>query len=99
MLLGMPFLAVTNPDIDWAQGKFKGKIYIGIANNHEWKPNQGSKEEGLFELHGMYQESNNDPYQFTIVKLKDYFFIWCASPKTEPDTMDEELGHDSDICA
>jgi len=26
MLLGMPFLAVTNPDIDWNQGIFGGEV-------------------------------------------------------------------------
>ena len=26
MLLGMPFLATTNPDIDWGQGIFGGEI-------------------------------------------------------------------------
>ena len=35
MLLGMPFLAATNPNIDWAQGKFKGEIYIGTADTDE----------------------------------------------------------------
>jgi hypothetical protein len=28
MLLGMPFLAATNPDIDWTKGAFKGTIVV-----------------------------------------------------------------------
>ena len=99
MLLGMLFLAATNPNINWAQGKFKGKIYIGITDADKWKPNQGSKEEGLFEPRGMYPESNNDPHQFTNVKPEYYTFIRHASPKMEPDAMDKELGHNLDICA
>ena len=99
MLLGMPFLAATNPNIDWAQGKFKGKIYIGTANANKWGPNQGSKEERLFEPRGMYPESNNDPQQFTNVEPEDYTFIRRASPETEPSAMDEESGHNSDTCA
>ena len=98
MLLEMPFLAATNLNIDWAQGKFKGEIYIGIADTDEWRPNQGSKEEGLFEPHGMYLESNNDPHQFTNVEPEDYTFIQRASPEAEPSAMDEELGHNSDTC-
>ena len=99
MLLGMPFLAATNPNIDWAQGEFKGEIYIGTTDADEWKPNQGSKEEGLFEPRGMYPESNDDPHQFTNVEPEDYTFIRCASPKTEPSAMDEESGHDPDTRA
>ena len=50
MLLGMPFLATTNPDIDWTNGEFIGQIHVGTTDAHEWKPEQGSKEEGLFVL-------------------------------------------------
>ena len=92
MLLGMPFLAATNPNIDWAQGKFKGEIYIGTTDADEWRPNQGSKEEGLFEPRGIYPESNDDPHQFTNVEPEDYTFIRHASPETEPSTMDEDSG-------
>ena len=99
MLLGMPFLAATNPNIDWAQGKFKGEIYIGTTDAYEWRPNQGSKEEGLFELRGIYPESDDDPYQFTNVEPEDYTFIRRASPETEPSAMNKESGHNSDTCA
>ena len=49
MLLGMPFLAATNPDIDWTNGEFIGQIHVGTTDAHKWKPEQGSKEEGPFE--------------------------------------------------
>ena len=48
---------------------------------------------------GCTQKVMNHPYQFTIVEPEDYTFNRCADPKTEPDTMDEELGHYPDICA
>ena len=32
MLLGMPFLATTNPDIDWANGEFIGQIHVGTTD-------------------------------------------------------------------
>ena len=47
MLLGMPFLAATNLDIDWPNGKFIGQIHVRTTDAHEWRPEKGSKEEGL----------------------------------------------------
>ena len=44
MLLGMPFLAATNPDINWANGEFIGQIHVRTTDAHEWKPEQGSKD-------------------------------------------------------
>jgi hypothetical protein len=43
MLLGMPFLAATNPNIDWTQGTFKGKVIAASMDAHKWKPDQDSK--------------------------------------------------------
>jgi hypothetical protein len=34
MLLGMPFLAATNPKIDWSEGTFKGKIEASTSDAH-----------------------------------------------------------------
>jgi len=34
ILLGMPFLSATNPDIDWAEGTFKGKIEAATPDIH-----------------------------------------------------------------
>ncbi|MGA7507230.1 MAG: reverse transcriptase family protein, partial [Erwinia billingiae] len=34
MLLGMPFLSATNPDIDWAKGIFKGKVEASTQDAH-----------------------------------------------------------------
>ena len=87
MLLGMPFLATTNPDIDWTNGEFIGQIHVGTTDTHEWKPEQGSKEEGPFkqeeidemkERRAYYkteEESNNDPLWFSTFKPEDYTFI------------------------
>jgi hypothetical protein len=43
MLLGMPFLATTNPDIDWTKGAFKGTIIATTDNAHNWTPHSQSK--------------------------------------------------------
>jgi hypothetical protein len=49
MLLGMLFLAATNPDIDWSKGAFKGTIIAATDNAHQWTPHSQSKirEAGL----------------------------------------------------
>ena len=88
MLLGMPFLAITNPDIDWTNGKFIGQIYVGTIDAYEWKPKQGSKKEGLFEpdenvdeMEGRRanyrtkEKNNNNTLKFTTFKPEDYTFI------------------------
>jgi len=43
MLLGMPFLAATNPNINWTKGMFKGKVITSSTDTHKWIPNQDSK--------------------------------------------------------
>jgi len=34
MILGMPFLATANPDIDWSTGTFDGEILAATQNAH-----------------------------------------------------------------
>ena len=88
MLLGMPFSGATNPDIDWTNGEFIGQIHVRTTDAHEWKPEQGSKEEGLFEpdedidetegkkaYYRIKKKSEDDTLKFTTVKLEDYTFI------------------------
>ena len=88
MLLGMPFLATTNPDIDWTNGEFIGQIHVGTTDAHEWKPEQGSKEEGPFEpdedineiegrrpYYRTNKEDEDDTLKFTTVEPEDYMFI------------------------
>ena len=43
MLLGMPFLAATNPNINWTKGTFRGKVIASSTDAHKWTPNQDSK--------------------------------------------------------
>ena len=94
MLLGMPFLAATNPDIDWTNGEFIGKIHVGTTDSHEWKPEQGSKEEGPFkpdeninEIEGRRayyrtkRKDEDDTLEFTTVEPEDYMFIQKVEPE------------------
>ena len=88
MLLGMPFLAATNPDIDWTNGEFIGQIHVGTTDAHEWKPEKGSKEEGPFEpdedideiegrraYYRTDKRDEDDTLKFTTVEPEDYMFI------------------------
>src|SRR5882757_6992801 len=43
MILGMPFLAAANPDIDWSIGTFKGEIIAATQDAHLWTPLARSK--------------------------------------------------------
>jgi hypothetical protein len=38
MLLGMPFLADTNPEIDWTLGQLQGKVKAATTDVHRWHP-------------------------------------------------------------
>ena len=37
MILGYPFLAVTNPELDWKKGTMKGTVVTSMHNAHKWK--------------------------------------------------------------
>ena len=41
MLLGMPFLAATNPDINWGQGIFRGEITAVTTISKRVQPLEG----------------------------------------------------------
>jgi hypothetical protein len=38
MLLGYPFLAQTNPPIDWKEGKFYGNVIVATEDAGQWTP-------------------------------------------------------------
>ena len=95
MLLGMPFLVATNPDIDWTNGEFIGQIHVRTTDEHEWKPEQGSKEEGPFEpdedideiegrraYYRTERKDEDDVLKFTTVEPEDYMFIRKVEPKS-----------------
>jgi hypothetical protein len=43
MLLGMPFLAAMNPNINWTNGTFEGKVIAATKDTHKWSPHNCSK--------------------------------------------------------
>jgi len=43
MVLGMPFLAAVNADINWTEGELQGKVIATTTDAHKWIPNKDSK--------------------------------------------------------
>ena len=37
MILGYPFLAITNPELDWKKGTIKGTVVTSTHDAHKWK--------------------------------------------------------------
>ena len=37
MILGYPFLIITNPELDWKKGTMKGTVVTSMHNAHKWK--------------------------------------------------------------
>src|SRR6267154_6334695 len=73
MILGMPFLAAANPDIDWSTGTFDGEIMAATQDAHLWMPLARSKRP---EVH-----LRSIP--------EDYAFISCHKQRTPSDKTAE----------
>jgi len=78
MILGMPFLAAANPDIDWSIGTFDGEILAATQDAHLWTPLARSKlrqiPEGVLPGHTYYEHEVPDFFNF---EPEDYAFIPC----------------------
>ena len=83
MILGIPFLAVANPDIDWTTGTFDGKILAATQDAHLWTPLARSKRpevhlrsipEGTLPGQTYYE---HEVGEFLNIEPKDYAFIPC----------------------
>jgi len=48
MVLGMPFLATVNPEINWTEAELQGKVLATTTNAHKWIPNKDSKVSKTF---------------------------------------------------
>jgi hypothetical protein len=76
MLLGMPFLAAMNPNIDWTNRTFEGKVIAATKDTHKWSPYAQSKS--LFIYSGEHPDCQHyKPYLLVYMHLKpdDYAFI------------------------
>ena len=72
----MPFLAATNPNIDWTQGTFKGKVIATSMDAHKWKPDRDSKVFKPFVIQPFqgykHYECSNNPLHFININPNNY---------------------------
>ena len=87
MLLGMPFLAATNPYIDWSKGAFRGKVTATTIDAYKWTPRQDSKVYKPFvkpPVGYRHFERTNEPTQYLNVTPEDYTYLrraqWTKYP-------------------
>jgi hypothetical protein len=76
MLLGMPFLAATNPNINWTNGTFEGKVIAATKDAHKWSPHDRSKPIFIYSE----EHSNSQHYRphfpaYMHFEPDDYAFI------------------------
>ena len=88
MLFGMPFLAATNPNIDWTTGQFKDTVYAATIDAHKWTPRQDSKVYKIFKRDDIpygYQhyERTEDTLQVLNIEPDDYLFIRRLTKATQ----------------
>jgi len=48
MVLGMPFLATVNPEINWTEAKLEGKVLAATFDAYKWTPVKDSKVSKTF---------------------------------------------------
>jgi hypothetical protein len=76
MLLGMPFLATTNPNIDWTNGTFEGKVIAATKDAHKWSLHNCSKPIFVYpEEHPDGQHHRPHFLAYMYFKPDDYAFI------------------------
>ena len=88
MLLGMPFLAATNPDIDWSTGQFKDTVIAATMDAYKWTPRQDSKVYKPFykgDILPGYRhfERLDEPLHMINIEPDDYTFIRRLTKATE----------------
>jgi hypothetical protein len=92
MLLGMPFLAATNPNIDWTKGAFKGTIVAAADNAHKWTPHSQSKiREAVLDIPPGYHHYETQLPRYLNVRPGDYIFSpqWVYVQKAERDPWED----------
>ena len=63
MLLGYPFLAASNPQIDWRKGIFHGRVTASTDDSHLWSPQmQAFRAERLARLELRSKRKRHDPH-------------------------------------
>jgi hypothetical protein len=79
MLLGMPFLAAYNPDINWQDGTFSGDIITLTDNAHQWSSNKHKTYDPEIEE----EDLDGQDYVFILDNECDTVTIGKATTATE----------------
>jgi hypothetical protein len=98
MLLGMPFMAATDPDMDWTKGEIYGMIIAASSNAHKWIPDRDKKVHKPFHnrMIGTGYKLQDEPsaghLQFFNFEPDDYTFIrqTTISTKLAADATNKE---------
>jgi len=94
MVLGMPFLAAVNPEINWTEGELQGKVLAATTDAHKWKPNQDSKVSKMFikrRRDGYMLHDTSPPYGerlFLNVTPEDYIRRTTTAIKLAAEAID-----------
>jgi hypothetical protein len=79
MLLGMPFLATYNPDINWQDGTFSGDIIALTDDAHQWSSNKHKTYNPEIEE----EDLDDQDYKFIPSNKRDIVTIGKAMIATE----------------
>jgi hypothetical protein len=82
MLLGMPFLATYNPDINWQDGTFSGDIIAFTDNAHQWSSNQHKTYDPEIEEEDL-EDLDDQDYVFIPDNERDTVTIGKVTTATE----------------
>jgi hypothetical protein len=68
MLLGMPFLATFNPEINWTEGTFHGNIEMCTSDLYLWMPQIDSQTKKTLAL----EEYGPEDYDHLYIPDNEY---------------------------
>jgi hypothetical protein len=94
MVLGMPFLAAVNPEINWTEAELQGKVLAATTNAHKWIPNKDSKVSKTFirrRRDGYMPHDTPPPYgecPFLNVTPEDYIQHTTTATKLAAEALD-----------
>jgi len=94
MVLGMPFLAAVNVEINWTEGELQGKVLATTTDTHKWIPNKDSKVYKLFikrRRDGYMPHDTPPPYgewPFLNVTPEDYIQHTTTATKLVAEAID-----------
>ena len=91
MILGYPFLAITNPELNWKKGTMKGTVVASMHNAHKWKVlSQIQKTTTLTQL--AIKEAGRKPQQTWDQIVPKQYHCFKKVKKNPSDSSGQNLG-------